>query len=69
MTTSDDSHGGVNKPTPTAWASVILMIVGFTLCTLAFIIGNTLMLWIPGIAIGFVGVVLAFTSKLLEHAH
>lgn len=60
---------GVNQPTPAAWTSVVLMIVGFTLCTLAFIFDNTLALWIPGGLIGFVGVVMAYACKIMEHAH
>jgi hypothetical protein len=68
-TPADHHHHGVNQPTPAAWASVILMVVGFTLCTLAFILSNTLVLWIPGCVLGFIGVVMAYACKLMEHAH
>jgi hypothetical protein len=65
---AEHPHGG-HKPTTGAWASVILMIVGFLLCTLAFIIGNTLALWIPGGILGFIGIVLARTSNIMEQSH
>lgn len=45
------------------------MIVGFTVCTIAFIADNTLFLWIPGGVIGFIGVVMAYSCKIMEHAH
>jgi hypothetical protein len=69
MTAADQHPHGVNKPTPGAWASVVLMIVGFILCTLGFIFDNALALWIPGGVVGFMGVLMAKITNLMEHAH
>ncbi len=52
-----------------AWASVILMLVGFIMCTFGFVDGNNLILWIGGGVVGGIGVILAKTSKLMSQTH
>jgi hypothetical protein len=69
MSANTHDHGGINKPPPTAWAAVILMVVGLIICTFAFILGQNIPLWIIGGVVGAVGVVLAKLSNIMEHSH
>jgi hypothetical protein len=65
---AQDQHG-INKPPPTAWAAVILMVVGLIICTFAFILSQNIPLWIVGGVVGAIGVVLAKLSNIMEHSH
>lgn len=69
MAATDTSKGDVSKPPPTAWASVIFMLIGLILCTFAFILSMNLALWIIGGVIGGTGVVLAKLSNIMQHTH
>ncbi len=60
--------GTSHAPAP-AWASVIFMIVGFTMCTGAFVWHNNIALWIAGGVVGLVGVVLGRVYHVLEGGH
>lgn len=50
-----------------SWAAVGFMIVGFTMCTGAFIWHNNLPLWITGGVLGAVGVLLGRIYHVLEN--
>ncbi len=53
---------GTRDPALTkAWAAVVLMIVAFAVCTLAFILHNNIPMWIIGGVIGAAGLI---TGKL-----
>lgn len=60
--------GTTNAPAK-AWTAVIMMIVGFTICTLAFILHNNLALWIIGGLIGAVGLLTAKLVRLMDMTH
>ncbi|HEV7209732.1 MAG TPA: hypothetical protein VGN54_13475 [Mycobacteriales bacterium] len=49
-----------------AWAAVVLMIVGFTVCTLAFILHNNIPMWIIGGVIGGAGLVTAKLANIMS---
>ena len=59
-------EGATSAPTA-AWAAVGTMIIGFTLCTLGFVFGNNLILWISGGVIGAVGVVIALSTDIMSN--
>ena len=51
-----------------AWVAVVLMVIGFGLCTLGFIIHNNLILWISGGVVGAIGVIVAISGDLMGQA-
>lgn len=57
--------GTSHAPAP-AWTAVVLMIIGFTICTVAFIWHNNIPLWILGGVVGGVGVILGRIYHLLD---
>jgi hypothetical protein len=56
--------GTHDAPAP-AWAAVLTMIIGFTMCTVAFVWHNNIPLWIAGGVVGAVGVVLAKVYNIM----
>lgn len=46
-----DNHG----QTPAAWTAVIIILVAFTLGTIAVVIGNWPLFWIGGVALAVIG--------------
>jgi multisubunit Na+/H+ antiporter MnhB subunit len=56
---------GTHKAPAPAWAAVIAMIVGFTMCTGAFVWHNNIGLWVAGGVIGAIGVVLAKVYNIM----
>jgi len=63
-----DAYGGHTGARASAWASVLLLVVGFTLCALALPVQTARVpLLIVGAVTGLVGVVLAVTSGLMDN--
>lgn len=61
--------GGINKPPPSAWAAVALMVLGLITCTFGFVLGMNIALWVIGGVLGGIGIVLAKITNLMEHSH
>jgi len=56
-----DNHG----QTPAAWTAVIMIIIAFTLGTVAVVIGNWPLFWIGGVLLTVLG---AVTGKVMSMA-
>lgn len=65
-----DAYPGVTAPAPGAgqWTAVVLMLVGFAIVTLAFVI-QLIWLGIVGAVIGAAGIVCAKVFHLMQTTH
>ncbi|HEY5336390.1 MAG TPA: hypothetical protein VIJ71_10280 [Mycobacteriales bacterium] len=50
-----------------AWVAVTMMIVGFTMCTGAFIWHNNIPLWILGGVVGAIGLILGRVYHVIDN--
>jgi hypothetical protein len=58
---------GTTHAPNSAWAAIAFMIIGFTMCTGAFVWHNNIPLWIAGGVVGAIGLVLGRIYHVLEN--
>jgi hypothetical protein len=62
------SHGGHVAASPAAWLSVTLVVLAFVAGTFA-LIASSVVLWIVTGVLAVAGLVVGFTSKIMEQAY
>lgn len=62
------NSGGHAAAPPASWIAVCLIVAAFIAGTCALIVGSVV-LWIITGVLAVIGVILAFTSKIMEHAY
>jgi hypothetical protein len=65
--TVSNSDGHAAAP-PASWIAVFLIVAAFIAGTCALIVGSVA-LWIVTGVLAVIGITLAFTSKIMEHAY